>query len=432
MTRTGREGTAALLAGLIVLFTTTRARAVGGESVRPKPPAAPEAPAPQVPTPPAAVPPMPPRPGARAGHPSSSVKRYYLGPGDTHKGDLYFMSESVEIAGKQEGDLSLIASDLTISGTVTGDINATVESADLSGKMGDTVRVFCKELTVTGHIDGDLIAVCASVIVDRDARVTGDVDAKGANVEIRGVVDGDVDATGGSVTFSGQAGGNATLKADVVEIDPGAKIDGSLEYASRERLDIDTHKVVKGTVTYSPEKPKPAVSRWGFTKWFFLMATTLLAGLGMLALFRQSAPGIIALVRADGLKSAGIGFIAAIVVPVAAAISCILIITIPAAILVFLAYALLMYLSQVPVAVLLGEMILKRFGHAVSSPFLALVVGVPVLYIVFAIPVIGKIALFATLFTGFGAIVIGIWAARQARRAGPAGPEPPLAPMPAV
>ena len=66
------------------------------------------------------------------------------------------------------------------------------------------------------------------------------------------------------------------------------------------------------------------------------------------------------------------------------------------------------------------------------SPFLALAIGVPVLYVVFAIPILGKIALFATLFTGFGAIVIGIWAARQARRARPAGTEPPLAPMPAV
>jgi hypothetical protein len=71
-------------------------------------------------------------------------------------------------------------------------------------------------------------------------------------------------------------------------------------------------------------------------------------------------------------------------------------------------------------------------GHAAPSPFLALVVGVPVLYFVFAIPFLGKIAFIATLFTGFGAIVIGIWAARQARRAGPAGAEPPLAPMPAV
>lgn len=430
MIRKGREGTAALLAGVIVLIATVQARAVGGESVKPKPPATPPAaPAPEIPAP---LPPIPPHPGAHGGTPATTTKRYYLAPGETHKGDLYFMSESVEIAGKQQGDLSVFARELTLPGTVTGDINAWVQSADLGGTMGDAVRVFCQDLKVTGHINGDLIAMCASVLVDRDARITGDLEAKGANVEIRGTVDGDVDATGGEVTFSGKAGGNAKLKADVIQIDPGAKIDGSLEYASRDRLDIDTRKVVKGEVTYSPEKPRPAVSRWGVTKWFFFMVTTLLSGLGMLALFRRSAPAIVGLVRGDGLKSAGVGFITAIVVPVAALLSCILIITIPAALLVIFAWMLLLYLSQVPVALVIGESILKRIGHAVPSPFLALAIGVPVLYVVFAIPILGKIALFATLFTGFGAIVIGIWAARQARRAGPAGTEPPLAPMPAV
>ena len=431
MTRKGRKDTlAAMLAGVIVLIATVEARAVGGESVKPKPPAAPPAaPAPGIPAP---LPPIPPHPGGRGGTPATATKRYYLAPGETHKGDLYFMSESVVIAGKQQGDLSGIVRELTLMGTVTGDINVLADSADLAGTMGDAVRLVCKDVKLTGHIDGDLIAICASVLVDRDAHITGDLEAKGANVEIRGTVDGDVDATGGEVIFSGKSGGNAKLKADEIRIDPGAKIDGSLEYASRDRLDIDTHKVVKGEVTYSPEKPRPAVSRWGIAKWFFMMTTTLLAGLGMLALFRQSAPRIVAIVRADGLKSAGIGFITAIVVPVAAALSCILLITIPAALLVLLAYLLLIYLSQVPVALVIGELILKKIGQAVPSPFLALAVGVPVLYIVFAIPILGKIALFATLFTGFGAIVIGIWAARQARRAGPAGTEPPLAPMPAV
>ena len=98
------------------------ARAVGGESVKPKPPAAPPAaPAPGIPAP---VPPIPPHPGGHGTTPSTAVKRYYLAPGETHKGDLYFMSESVEIAGKQQGDLSVFARESTLPGTVTGDINA--------------------------------------------------------------------------------------------------------------------------------------------------------------------------------------------------------------------------------------------------------------------------------------------------------------------
>jgi cytoskeletal protein CcmA (bactofilin family) len=365
----------------------------------------------------------------------AGTPRYNLKAGETHKGDLYFMTESVKIAGEQQGDLHVFGREVEIldGGTVTGDINAWVQSADLAGTMGDTVRVCCADLTVSGRIDGDLIAVCGSVVVEKSAEITGDVDLKGADLEMHGKVDGDLDATGGQVALSGVVGGSATLKGDIVEVDPDARVAGDLNYTARDRLDTDTTKIVIGDVTYSPEEHRPAVSCGGFLTWFFFMATALLTGLGVLALFRRSAPAIVAAVRGDALRSAGIGFITIIVVPVAALLSCILIITIPAAILVILAWALLVYLSQVPVAVLLGDVALTRLGRRGHSPFAALLLGVPLLYLVFAIPFIGKLAIFATCFVGFGAIIISLWAARQARRQPViGGPEPPMAPPPPV
>jgi cytoskeletal protein CcmA (bactofilin family) len=296
--------------------------------------------------------------------------------------------------------------------------------------MGDTVRVGCADLKVHGRIDGDLIAVCGSVVVEDDAEITGDADLKGADIEMHGKVNGDLDATGGQVALSGQVGGSATLKGDVVDVDDDAHVGRDLRYSSRERISIEPGSA-GGEVTYSPEEPEPAVSGGHFLMWFFFMATCLLTGLGTLALFRRSAPGIVSAVRGDALRSAGIGFITMIVVPVAALLSCILIITIPAAILVILAWALLVYLSQVPVAVFLGDFALTRLGRQGHSPFVALLLGVPMLYLVFAIPFIGALAIFATLFVGFGAIVISLWAARQARRqAATAGPLPPVAPPP--
>ena len=392
----------------------------------PEPPTVPEA-APGSPH--AGIPPMPPR-LPRIVHPSSSTPRYFLKEGETHKGDLYFFSESVRIAGTQEGDLNVFAREISVTGTVTGDINAAVESAELGGTMGDAVRVTCNSVTVTGTINGDLIALCGTVLIEKEAHITGSVDAKGANVEVHGVIDGDLDATSGEIALSGKVGGDATLKADVINVDPGAHIAGDLEYTSRDRVDFNKDKVVHGEVSYTPEKKHPPVSRGGFLKWFFFTATALLAGLGALAIFRKSAPAIVAAVGGDALRSAGIGFITAIVVPVAAALSCILIITIPAVVLVFMAYFLLLYLAQAPVALWLGEQVLRRMNRATASPFVALAVGTPLLYAVFSIPYLGKLALFAVTFTGFGAIVITIWTARQARRGGgiPAALDVPTAP----
>jgi cytoskeletal protein CcmA (bactofilin family) len=390
---------------------------------KPAPNAAPEPPPPPIPES-GQHPDMPPMP--RTPKPPTTTPRYNLKKGESHKGDLYFFSDTVTIAGTQEGDLIISARTLDVPGTVTGDVMAMVESADLSGTLGDTVRVFCKDLHVTGTVEGDLVAMCATVNVEKGARVMGDLSAKGASIDLHGDVDGEVEAMGGEVRLSGNVGGDAELKADVVEVEPGTRIKGDLSYTSRSRVQIVDRDTVEGEVIYTPEKKKPPVSVGGFSKWFFFMATAFLSGLGALAMFRKNAPAIVGAVRGDGLRSAGIGFITAIVLPVAAALSCILIITIPAVILAMLAFGLTLYLSQVPVAVWLGESVLRRMGRGEASPFLALALGMPLLYIVFSIPWVGKIALFAVIFTGFGAIVITLWASHQARRAGGA----PLAPPP--
>jgi cytoskeletal protein CcmA (bactofilin family) len=423
-----RTAMAVALVAMLVLPAITPLRAAGGETVPPAPPKPPAAGK-------AEVPPMPVPPGAKipkGGPTMAGTPRYLLKAGESHKGDLYLMTESVRIEGDQHGDVHVFGREIEIvdGGKVTGDVNAWVQSADLAGSMGDTVRVFCADLKVHGHIDGDLIAVCGSIVVDKEAEITGDADLKGADIEVHGKVDGDVEATGGQVALSGQVGGNATLKGDVVDVDDDAHVAGDLKYTSRDRINITPGKIVHGEVTYSPEEHKPAVSRRHFLAWFFFMTTALLTGLGVLALFRRTAPAVVSAVRGDALRSAGIGFITLIVVPVAAALSCILIITIPAAILVILAWALLVYLSQVPVAVFLGDFTLTRLGRQGHSPFVSLLLGVPLLYLVFAIPFIGKLALFATCFVGFGAIVISLWAARQARRQTVAGPPPPMAPPP--
>jgi len=425
---------AAILAiGLLSVFEVARAAAD-------KPPAAPETPAhPAVPAPPDGHPvtsvPDVPHPPKKVEKLMTSTKFYELKTGESHTGDLYFMSESVRIEGTQEGDLNVFGREVEVGpgGKVTGDLNAWVQNAVLDGSMGDTVRIFCADLTVKGKVNGDLIAVCGQVTVEKGAEITGDADLKGADIDFRGKTDGSLSAVGGQVTLAGRVEGDAALKGDVVNLLPGAKVDGDLDYTSRDKIKLDEDEVVKGEVTYNKEASKPPVSKGGFLKWFFFTATALLAGLGTVALFRRGAPMVVAAVREDALRSAGIGFITIIVVPVAAAISCILIITIPAAILVLLAWGLLVYLAQVPVALWLGGWALDKIGRPAASPFVALLAGVPLLYIVFAVPFLGKLAIFATLFVGYGAIIISLWSARQARRAGtlpPGGaPMSPSAPV---
>jgi cytoskeletal protein CcmA (bactofilin family) len=369
---------------------------------------------------------------------SRATKTYRLPEGQTHKGDLYLYSGTIRIDGVQEGDVTAFTHSLTVTGEVTGDMYVMAETITIDGKVGDSVRYFASGVNINGSIDGDLIVFGGDVTLAPKARVTGDVSAFAGHVVMDGTVDGSLKATGGSVVVGGAIAGNARIKSDEVEIHPNARIGGDLSYTSRNRLDLEGKGIVAGDIDYMESKEKegrgglPTVGKC--FKWIWFTLAGLVAGLAALAIFRRSAPAVLAALSGDTLRSAGFGFMAVIVVPVAAAISCILIITIPLAALVLLLYLVAVYLAKVPVGVWLGQRILKALGRTDPSPYWSLTTGLLALYVVFPIPVLGTLAWFACLFLGLGAIILGTRAYLQARRApGPVPPAPgvtPPAPQP--
>jgi len=377
---------------------------------------------------------------AAEGGKSEAAKTYRLQEGQNHKGDLYLYTGSVRIDGVQQGDVTAFTQSLTVTGSVTGDMYVMAQTITIDGKVGDSARFFGKDVKVNGTIEGDLIVFGGEVTVAPEAHVTGDVSVFAGHVVIDGKVDGGLKATGGSVTVGGKIAGNAKIKSDEVEIGPNARIGGDLNYTSRNRLDLEGKGIVAGHIDYLERKEKvergvrSAVGRC--IKWIWFTAAGLVAGLAALAIFRRTAPAILAALSGDAARSAGFGFIAVIVVPVAAVISCILIITIPLAALVLVLYLIAVYLAKVPVGVWLGQRVLKALGRTDPSPYWSLTTGLLLLYIVFAIPVLGCLAWFACLFLGLGAIILGTRAHHQARRAPgpmPSGSVPPApGPVPPI
>ncbi len=356
---------------------------------------------------------------------ASDTARYVLEAGETHTGDLYLMSGSVDIDGTLVGDIWVFAQSLNVRGTVTGDVNAWAQSISLEGTIEDSVRTFSQTLRVTGTIDGALSAVGAKIIIDESAVITGEVTAKGAQVEIHGALEQDLDAQGGQVILTGAVGGDAYLEADIVEIADEARIEGDLEYSARKRLDLDEFDLVGGDIQFIPEMPESPVSTGGVLTWFFCVLVALVTGLAVIALAPALTRDFVAKVGEDGLKSAGVGFITAIVVPVALLIVCVLIITIPLVLIAAVLFAILVYIAKVPVAIWAGDLVLRRAGRGDASPYLALTVGMPILYLLFAVPILGKIGWCACLFVGLGAMALTAHERRQGRPT-PGSAAPPL------
>ena len=93
--------------------------------------------------------------------------------------------------------------------------------------------------------------------------------------------------------------------------------------------------------------------------------------------------------RTDALGSLGVGFITVIVVPMATVLVCVLIVTIPFAALALFLYVVALYVAKLPVAIWLGQRILRWGGRPPPSPFWGLLLGAPILYLVFETPYLG-------------------------------------------
>jgi hypothetical protein len=357
---------------------------------------------------------------------------YTLPAGKTHHGNLKLFKATVTIAGKQDGNLWVFGGTLDVSGEVTGNVKFIGNNVTVTGKVAGEVDAKGADCVIAGSVGKDFDAKCGTVEARSGSTIGGDVDVYAGQIGLHGAIDGDLSAQGGQIELSGTVGKDASLEADVIKIDEKAKIAGNLSHQSRVPVPEDVQRMVQGRVEREVrnhvhmEHPRSFVG--GFAWWFTSLLLGLLTGFGALALARKPGEAVLAATRGDVLRNLGVGFLAFIVVPVAAVLSCILIVTIPLALAVLLLYALAVYLAKVPVAVAAGRWMFLKLGRSEPSQYVAFAAGTVALYVLFAIPTLGWILWFACAFLGLGAMVLGTRDWRRARRAAAVTPaEPPPA-----
>jgi hypothetical protein len=243
--------------------------------------------------------------------------------------------------------------------------------------------------------------------------------------------------TGGTIVLGGKVVGNAEITADSIQIEKGARIDGSVAYSTRNRADEPLKAIAGGTVRYD-DRPAAAkkkkdeaksplhVSRFGFGKWIAFLLASFLFGCALIAIFRSYEAAVIGKIRNDALRSVGIGFVS-MLVTIAVMLSVILILTIPFVFIYCLAYLVLWYLARVPVALWIGRLILAAVGRTSASPYAALLVGLVPLHLLFQLPYgLGAVIHWCVMpLLGVGAMITSYLEIRQARRAAVVAPQAP-------
>ena len=332
--------------------------------------------------------------------------------GEVREGDLYAAGETVRIDGQLAGDLLALGQRVLVDGRVDGDLFAAGRTIDLRGPVGDAARVAGDQLTVDTTIDGDLVAAGNRLQLLDGAVVRGRLMATGSIVEVEGTVEENLLVAAGEIIVRGTVRGDARVVADRLELAPGARIDGDLDYRTRTPLSAEEAARVGGAVRHrEPVRDEDSDRGWVgrvFRSWFWgwQFGSALLVGLLLVALVPRVVQQLVSSIQAESTLGALLGFGAFLIVPIAAVVVMLTVVGVPIGLIVMLLFGVALYLAKLPIAACAGEWLLARAGWPDASPYAAMAAGVLALYLLFAVPWLGGLGWLAATWLGFGAMVL--------------------------
>ena len=330
--------------------------------------------------------------------------------GEVREGDLYAAGEAVRVHGRLAGDLVAWAQRVLVDGLVEGDVFAAARTVDLRGAIGDSTRVVGEQVIVDATIDGDLIAGANRVQILESTVIRGGVAAAASSLEIDGTVEEDLRAAAGELVLRGTVRGDANVIADRLDLAPGARIEGDLDYRTRIPLSPEAAARVAGTVRYEEpmdeDEEDDGSAAWSFLFWTWQAGAALLAGMLGVALFRPLMQQLASAIAGETTLGALLGFGAFLIVPVAAVVVMMTVVGLPIGLIGALLFGVALYVAKLPIAVWAGGRLLARAGRPGASPYAAMAVGVLALYLLFEIPWVGRLFWLAATWLGLGAMVL--------------------------
>lgn len=142
--------------------------------------------------------------------------------------DLYLAGRRISILAPVEGDVIAAAQEVTIRSPVHQDLIAVGERIEIQASVGDDVRAAGRSVRLQGAIGGHVVAAGADIELDPQASVADWAWLAGNNVAINGRVGGSVKVAARTFQLAGEVAGDADIRAERVELLPGARIGGKL------------------------------------------------------------------------------------------------------------------------------------------------------------------------------------------------------------
>ncbi|NNM83679.1 hypothetical protein HKL94_00450 [Candidatus Parcubacteria bacterium] len=329
-------------------------------------------------------------------------------------GNVYTAGTSIVVVAPVGGDFSAFGGSVITAAPIAGDELLFAGSIQSRARVGGDFRAMGGSVSVEGPVSGDLIAF--GFTVHDSSRAGGSVFVVAANTALTDGARGPVIIYGNNILLGGDFAGNVTIvSSGQVSLSASTTIAGKLSYEAPEEAIIPASATVRGGVIYTNASYLPDVGTSrilslisiGFFIFVRILGALILAGL-LAGLFPRLAEAL--LERTTTMRpsrvflTALLGFAVFVVTPVLSLLLALTFVGIGLALLLIIAYALIVLLSLLYAGILLGGLLARRFFRRDFILWHDGVLGMLALSVVTLIPYFGLIIAF--LLTIFSAGVL--------------------------
>ncbi|TAN37091.1 MAG: hypothetical protein EPN23_06670 [Verrucomicrobia bacterium] len=352
--------------------------------------------------------------------------------------ELWLAADSIKFRGTAERALFLQTMNAELGGQFHRDVWALADTIKFSGQADQALRVAARRSAeIAGHVAGGLMAMGETVHIQKAAYLGEGAVLFGQEIICEGVVSNRLIALGNKITLTGYVGGPARLIADEITLMPGAVIAGDVVYTSDKELFAGegvtiNGKLIRQTKTHLGFSLPTLTPLQVVLIQFGLFLAALFVGLPFVALFPLFTTRTVALLRTQPNKCLLTGGIALALLPMLGVISAVTWVGLPLGALLLGAFAMLLYLSKIIVAIPLAGRLFVRRGPTArplsALPFLT--VGLFLLYLGAALPIVGFAVQLVSVLYGMGAMVLALLSGEKGLRvSAPASPAPEPPPL---
>jgi cytoskeletal protein CcmA (bactofilin family) len=347
---------------------------------------------------------------------------------------VFLAGKTAIVAGVVEGDVFAAAERVEITGTVHGNLYCGGESVTIAGEVEGNVHAAGKNLELDTKVDGSGFLAGQNVVLTEGSELSRGGYLAGESIRAKGKIGRDLYFAAKKMELSGSVERSVRGYGEQFALSSSGSVGGNVHVTlpAQNAAEIDDGAVVKGeTIVEVETKHKRRAFLYPALVLAVLAKTLalLLIGLVLVTLFpslRPAAPQS----SKEVLRDMGIGFVVLLATPVAALLIAFTLIGIPIAIVLGIAYALLLYASTLVVGYFAG---LRLFGRAEPSNrrlVFTTALSLLVIFLVVEIPLVGPGLNFLIHIFGMGCLVVHLRNLYVASH-GPSGGSPSQPPVPA-